>query len=207
MRDMDLYRGLNEIKWLKSQGIQLDYFAFHGHRPFGVWTDVRQMYDCLDTFANEGVKIHISEFTVPQTAPITGAIRHGQWTPELQADFYERFFTVCFSHPAVEFINLWGIGPVTWQEGSGLLDENYNPKPAFDRLKDLIQHRWHTDLTGTIPPTNRLQTRGFHGDYELTIHLPNNKLAKTSFTIHQNTFNRHTFTLNQSTATLQHQPE
>ncbi len=195
MRDADFYRGLNEIRWFKKQGIQLDFFAFHGHRPFGVWTDVRQMYECLDTFAAEGVKVHITEFTVPQTSKIGGILRTGQWTPELQAEFYERYFTVCFSHPAVEFINLWGIGPVTWQEGSGLLDENYNPKPVFDRLKNLIQHHWHTDLTGTVPTDGTIKFRGFHGDYEVTIKFHDGRQIKQPFTIKPDTYNHASFNL------------
>lgn len=182
-RTRDMYQGLEEIKSLKKEGIQLDFFAFHGHRPLGWWMDARQMYECLDTFAAEGVRLHISEFTVP-TGRIGGPVRSGQWTPELQAEFYEFYYSVCFSHPAVDAINLWGIGPATWQEGSGLLDAKFAPKPAFLALKKLITETWRTRAEGTLGIDGSGRFRGFHGEYELLITLPDGAQVRGSTSIH-----------------------
>jgi endo-1,4-beta-xylanase len=177
----DMFRGLADIQWLKSKGVKVDYFAFHGHRPFGLWPDARDMYTALDGFAKEDVRIHVSEFTVPQNQPITGPVRSGNWTDELQAEYYERFYTVCFSHPAVDVINMWGIGPVTWQDGSGLLDDQYKPKAAFEVLKNLFFKKWHTESSGTLSSEGAASERAFYGDYEITINLPNAQTARATF--------------------------
>jgi GH35 family endo-1,4-beta-xylanase len=179
----DMNRGLAEVKWLKSQGIQLDFFGFHGHRPFGLWPEATVMYKCLDDFAAEGVKIHITEFTVPMGTTVKGDIRGGTFTPELQAQFYERFFTICYSHPTVDLINIWGIGPHTWQAGSGLLDEQYNPKPAFFALKKLITETWRTNVSLKSDIRGNASFRGFHGDYVATVKTSDGKTRGVKFAI------------------------
>ena len=150
---------------------------------FGCAAPVRAL---LDAFAQEGVKLHISEFFEPMGQPILGTVRTGTWNEETQARYYTEFFTMAFSHPAVELINLWGIGPVTWQNGSGLLDAKYNPKPVFNALKKLITETWHTEITGTLPLDGRIAPfRGFYGSYELIVTLPDGKVVRTTFELKQ----------------------
>jgi GH35 family endo-1,4-beta-xylanase len=171
-RSRDLLRGKPEIEWLALKGVDCDFFGFHGHRPFGVWPDARSMYDALDAFRAAGVKVHITEFGVHLNCPVIGPLRGGTWTPELQAEYYRYYFTVCFSHPAVEAINFWGTGPRTWMGGAGLLDKDYNPKPAFHALRDLITKEWRTRLRGRTGAEGAIRFRGFHGDYELVLVSP-----------------------------------
>jgi GH35 family endo-1,4-beta-xylanase len=181
-REQDMLVGLREIRWLKEQGVKVDYFGFHGHRPFGVWFDPREMYEALDAFAAEGVRLHITELSLPLGGRIPGSA-DAVWTPEMQADFYEFYFIVCFSHPAVDMINLWQLGPVGWQRGGGLLDADYNPKPAFHALKDLIHNKWKTRASGKLGLEGAASFRGFHGDYEITLKLPSGEQARGSFSV------------------------
>jgi GH35 family endo-1,4-beta-xylanase len=171
-RNQILLAGLPEVAWLESKGAKVDFFGYHGHRPFGLWPDVRTMYEALDGCLAKGVAVHITEFGVHLNYPLFGSVRTGQWTPELQAEYYRRYFTVCFSHPAVEAINMWGMGPRTWMGGSGLLDKDYNPKPAFHTLKSLITEEWRTRLEGRSGVDGAIRFRGFHGDYELAVTSP-----------------------------------
>jgi GH35 family endo-1,4-beta-xylanase len=181
-REQEMLVGLREIRWLKEQGVKVDYFGFHGHRPFGVWFDPREMYEAMDAFAAEGVRLHLTELAVPLGGRVAGA---GEmiWTPEMQADFYEFLFTVCFSHPAVDVINLWQLGPVGWQRGGGLLDENYNPKPAFHALKELIHNKWKTRVSGQLGLDGVATFRGFHGDYEIALKPPGGKTVRGTFAV------------------------
>jgi len=171
-RERELCDGIDGLRQLKAMGTHVDFFAIHGHYPAGLWADPREMYDVLDTFAREGVKVHISEMLLPLNSEIAGPMRRGKWTPELQADFYERYFTIAFSHPAVEMVNLWGIGPDNWGAGSGLLDHDHNPRPAFDRLKELITQRWRTNTKGTLGLDGAARLRAFHGQYEIAVIAP-----------------------------------
>jgi GH35 family endo-1,4-beta-xylanase len=181
-RQHDLLEGINELRWLKSQGTPVDFFSIHGHKPFGVWDSPQDIYEVLNAFAGEGVRVHVSEFGTPlqKGKPILGESRHGEWTAELQGEFYEQFHTVCFSHPAVDLVNLWLIGPDTWQPGAGLLDEKYNPKPAYVRLQNLIHHTLNSDITGMLDLDGLIATRAFYGDYDLTVTLPDGRAAHAS---------------------------
>ena len=67
----------------------------------------------FDAFAKEGVRVHVTEFGSPlgdKPIKIEGAVRQGVWTPQLQAEYYRIFYTICFSHPNVESINIFGLG-------------------------------------------------------------------------------------------------
>lgn len=182
-KDRDLLRGIEEVRWLKSRGVKVDYFGFHGHRPLGVWPDAQEVYRTLDAFAAEGVRLRVTELGVPLGKRIEGPVREAgeTWTPELQAEFYERLYILLFSHPAVDSINLFGMGPDTWIRGAGLLDRDYQPKPAFDRLRRLITERWRTRLQGRLSLDGAIGFRGFHGDYELRVRLPGGDTVTAAF--------------------------
>ncbi len=197
LKNQDMFRGLAEIRWLKQQGVKLDYFGIHGHRPFGLWPEASVMYQVFDTYEKEGVKIHVTEFSVPEGTRVLGNLRSGNFTPELQAEYYARFFTICFSHPDVDMVNLWGIGPNTWQPGAGLLDANYQPKPAFYSLKKLITETWRTNLALTLGADGAGNFRGFHGDYEAIVKLPSGGTVTAKFSISSGDANAtHRFQLN-----------
>lgn len=170
--------GLTEVKWLKSQGVKLDYFGFHGHRPFGAWPDAQMMYESMNAFADEGLRLHITEFSLPLNQEISGGLRRGRFTPELQAEFYAYIYTVCFSHPAVDMINLWQIGPDAWQPESGLLDGQYQRRPNYHALEKLIRQEWMTRYAGRLPLDGTVSLRGFHGTYDVEVDLPDGKTAR-----------------------------
>jgi len=192
--------GDRDISLLQSQGVKLDYYGLHGHTPHGLWADARVMYDTLNKLARFGVKLHITEFFVPPTY-IYGNVRRGQWTPEALADFYERYYTICFSHPAVESINYWVLGPDSMEAGTGLLDEKYQPKVTFNVLKELIQHRWRTEATGKLHD-GAFSFRGFHGDYEVSVTMPNGRVVKGTISSIAGAPNRYDLKVNEAEGTL-----
>jgi endo-1,4-beta-xylanase len=216
----DIYRSLPDIKSLKTAGTPMDFYSSHAHRPYGLWPDARQIYDTMDKFASEGVRFHVSEAVFPLggrlggieessgsdrrglPAQILGPLRKGTWTPELQADFAEWFFTVCFSHPACEAVNYWNFGPDSLLGGAGMLDDNYQPKPMFNRLKALIRGKWMTHIAPAPLEEGRVAFRGFHGDYELVVKLPDGRTAKTAFSILPGAPNRYQFKVDTEKGTL-----
>jgi endo-1,4-beta-xylanase len=179
-----LETGLRDVQWLAAQKVKLDYYAPHGHAPHRVWADARQIYEILDNFAKEGVRLRVSEAMLP-LGPINGPVRRGQWTEELRAEYLAQFYTVLFSHPKMDAINYWNLGPDAAQEGAGLLDDNYEPKPAFQRLKELIRGKWMTRLSGTLDRDGQIAFRGFHGDYELRLTPAGGRTFSASFRIPQ----------------------
>ncbi len=181
-RIVDQFRGMDDLEWLQGQGVKVDFYGIHGHTPHGLWADVDTMYETFDTLAKLGVRLEVTEFLLPDNQ-ISGPVRRGRWTPELQAEFFETYYTVCFSHPAVDGINYWVLGQGL-ESGTGLLDPDngYAPKPTFNILKELITKRWRTNLGGRSSDGS-IAFRGFHGDYQVDVTLPGGKTATAKFSI------------------------
>jgi hypothetical protein len=160
---------------------------------------MRQVYECLDEFAKFGVKIHVSEATLDLGMNMISQVHAGDtWTPELAADFFEKYYTVLFSHPDMEAINYWDLSTSLSRPGmyrnsmqmggtgqAGLLDPSNGdaPRPLYYRLKELIRDRWMTRLNGEVGSDGVVAFRGFHGDYEITVRTPSGKLLKGKFSI------------------------
>jgi GH35 family endo-1,4-beta-xylanase len=176
-------KGFDAIEWLRQKGIQPDFFSMHGHHPSNVWSDPREMYAVLDKFQEAGIRVHVSEEYLRLNGSISGNVRRGLLTPELQADYLEWYFKVCFSHPSVDLVNLWGaLAPNGWSN-SGLIDARGKPLPGFDRLKKLFNETWHTRLTASPELDGAIHARVFQGAYHLTLDLPGNKQATATFNV------------------------
>jgi GH35 family endo-1,4-beta-xylanase len=201
-REREMYNGIDSVEWLKSQGVTPDFLSMHGHYPIGLWADPRTMYETFDRIQKEGVKVHVSEMFLPLNSDIVGPVRKGKWTPEIQAEYYQRFFAVCFSHPDVEMVNLWGMVHGGWGGSAGLLDEQHNPRPAFDMIRKLFHETWHTKVQTQLALDGTLATRAFHGGYQLTVKLPNGREATTTLKVPEQSSINLKFVLNPATATL-----
>jgi hypothetical protein len=123
-----------------------------------------------ETFARFGVPLHFTETTV-----ISGPKTPTGWetTPEgeaKQAEDVARFYTILFSHPAVEAITWWDFADRNAWMGApaGFLRQDLSPKPVYDRLLGLIKGTWWTNRTG-VTEDGAFTVKAFHGDYEITV--------------------------------------
>src|SRR5258706_4781935 len=196
-----MMQGATELEQFQAEGAKIDFFSSHGHKPMGVWPDMRKVYECLDAFASYGVKVHVSEATLDVGLRMVSQVRQETaWTPELAAEFFEQYYTVLFSHPAMEAINYWDLSasivrPMMGGRGggfqmggtgqAGLLDPNKDdaPRPLYLKLKELIRDRWMTRLSYQLSREGAVAFRGFHGDYEITVRTPAGKVLKGKFSV------------------------
>lgn len=133
----------------------------------------KNLFKGLDTLETLGLPLEITEITIP-TFGFT------EEDEELQADLLEMFYTVCFSHPAVETIIYWNVPDgYAFVEPDASRDENnckgglwrhdLTPKKSCERLWELFNKRWHTDLELTTDENGYVEFRGFYGDYTAEI--------------------------------------
>ena len=162
------------IKELRRRNTPISGIGIQGHEPREMWFSPVEMYRTFDLYSEFGLPLHITEF-IPQSAgkSITGW-REGIWTEETQAEFAEQFYTLAFGYPSIASITWWAFTDRNvWLEGGGLLDEEYNPKPVYDRLRRLIREEWMTrDLQLVTGQGGKASFRGFFGRYEVTVTLP-----------------------------------
>jgi hypothetical protein len=51
----------------------------------------------------------------------------------------------------------------------GLLRFDLSPKPAYFKIKELLQKRWHTEAELVTDKNGSTEFRGFYGDYSAVI--------------------------------------
>jgi hypothetical protein len=71
-------------------------------------------------------------------------------------------------------ITWWNLGDGTaygneGMAGGGLADNDFNPKPAYQALDELINRDWKTHLETTSGANGGVRFRGFHGGYQITV--------------------------------------
>lgn len=182
---------------LKKRKAPLSGIGIQAHEPRQEWFSPVEVWKTFDLYGGLGFPIHITEFH-PQSSGvgITGAWRSGQWTPEAQSEFTNQFVRLCFGHPAVVSINWWGLSDRnSWLPGGGLLDDAYNPKPVYTMLDKLVNETWRTRLSTKTDDKGTVSFRGFYGEYEITLHLPDGQTQVFPVHVARNEENKWVFTV------------
>jgi GH35 family endo-1,4-beta-xylanase len=156
-----------------------DVIGIQSHQHGGTWNN-RKIWDVCERFASFGVPLHFTETTV-----VSGekgwnrADRGKKWetTPEgeaYQAREVERFYTMLYSHPAVEAITWWDFTDLgAWQRApAGFLRKDMSPKPAYEVLHKLIKQKWWTQTAAQTDQQGVARFRGTLGDYKVTVRIP-----------------------------------
>ena len=124
----------------------------------------------LDIIAELGLPLEITEVTVPTFDDTEEA-------EQLQADILKLWYSIWFSHPAVNTIVYWNTvegyayEKPGWNENycrGGIWHKDLTPKKSALMIKHLFLEEWHTDLTLTTDENGEIDFRGFFGDYLLT---------------------------------------
>lgn len=144
------------------------FIAAHAHRPRRLWPSPREMVANLDRYTGSGVMLHLSEYGI-DSGEIEGTYRSGTWDEQRKAECFVQVFAVAFSHPAVEAINHWDMGPgVRSRTFNAMLEDDLAPKPCYTAVHDLIHRRFATAVDDVTDSAGRLAFRGFQGRYEVT---------------------------------------
>jgi endo-1,4-beta-xylanase len=185
-RTDDAYlRILQQLK--DEQGRWLfDVVGIQSHMHGGVWSPQRTWQVC-ERFAQLGLPLHFTETTIV-SGPRIDRERWGETTPEgeeRQAEATARFYTLLFSHPAVQAITWWDFSDDGAWLGApaGWLRRDMSPKPVYERMLGLIKGEWWTKASGRTDSKGEWRTRAFYGDYELTIRTPDGRVSKQKLSV------------------------
>jgi endo-1,4-beta-xylanase len=155
-----------------------DVIGIQSHMHGGYWGAARTWEVC-ERFAKFGKPLHFTEATV-----VSGRKQDSDWasTPEgeqLQARSVTEFYTVLFSHPAVEAITWWDFTDQgAWQAApAGLLRDDMTPKPAYKQLHDLIKNKWWTQARAQTIADGVVAFQGFFGRYNVEAQSPSGRLV------------------------------
>jgi GH35 family endo-1,4-beta-xylanase len=145
------------LRFLKEGGAPITGLGMQSHFG-GTPTPPEKMLAILDRYAALGLDISITEHDI-DTAD-----------EQLQADFTRDFLTTVFSHPSVVAVLTWGFWEnAHWRPNGAYYRGDWSVKPAGQVWLDLVMKRWWTDVTLDTAADGTARTRGFLGDYEITV--------------------------------------
>ena len=144
----------------------------------------QMLYKHMDLYSGFEKPLQITEVTVPSYS----------WEredEEIQAEIIEKLYSIWFSHPAVEQIIYWNLidgyahvwdqdpEKIKASQGNMTLGENYyhggllrfdmTPKPAYYKIKELLQEKWHTEAEVVTDKNGCAEFRGFYGEYSAVV--------------------------------------
>jgi hypothetical protein len=80
------------------------------------------------------------------------------------------YYKICFAHPAVEGILMWGFwAGANWIPVSSLYKKDWTPTPAAKAYQDLIFKEWWTVEKGKSDKNGEFSATAFFGRYKVTV--------------------------------------
>lgn len=143
------------VEYMKAlRDARVDYDAC-GLQIYCPGRDMLEIERHIERFAALGKPIHITELGIPsandrrtvstyeergRTIPYPiDAVWHGsEWSEQIQADWVEQFYTLCYSMRQVEAVTWWDFTDPGYMPNGGFLTRDLRPKPAYERLLKLV---------------------------------------------------------------------
>lgn len=144
------------INWLLDNGAPLDGAGLQGH--FGGPTPIDRMQEIITRFSTLRVPLAITEYDFNST------------DEALQADFTRDFLTLIFSSPKFDDFLMWGFWErAHWLPAGAMYRADWSSKPNALVWNDLWFREWWTNENGISDRSGSYRTRGFKGDYTVTV--------------------------------------
>ena len=156
------------IQYLLDNKAPLGGIGMEGHYS-SVLTPPDTLLKFLDRFGRFGVPIETTEFDINTT------------DEQAQADYTRDYMTATFSHPAVMGFLMFGFWESDhWIPNAASWRKDWTIKPSGKVYAELVFHQWWTNTQGRTNKAGEYGTRGFLGDYDITITRGNQtKTVKT----------------------------
>ena len=207
------YIEANMLKGARIDAIGMQYHLFNKredeYKNTRLTLNPEKLYKHMDLYSNFGKPLQVTEVTVP-------AYSWEAEDEEIQAEIIEKLYSIWFSHPNVEQVIYWNLvdgyaylwdpdpGKIKASQGDMKRGENYyyggllrfdlSPKPAYFRIKDLLQKKWHTETELLTDENGIAEFRGFYGDYCANVEFGVQEV-KTEFSLSKNAENSTRITL------------
>ena len=178
LNDFDILTGnrlndyIKHIRGLLNEKAPIDGVGVQGHLH-GDFFDPDKLRHALDTLSEEGLPICITEFNFPGQRSRFYRNRRLKLTPEQEetkAKALTEYYRICFAHPAVKGILMWGFWErANWIAQSSLYLRDWTPTPAAKAYRDLVFKEWWTKWEGNADKDGNCRIPAFFGKYRVTV--------------------------------------
>jgi GH35 family endo-1,4-beta-xylanase len=178
LNDYDILTGnrledyARQIRALLDSGTAIGGIGVQGHLH-GTSFDPAALKHALDTLAAFDLPIRVTEFNIPgQRSPYykDRRLTLSEAEEEQKAESLAKYYEICFAHPAVEGIMMWGFWEgANWIPVSSLYRRDWTPTPAARAYRDLVFDRWWTKFDGRADSKGRCEVPAFFGKHRVTV--------------------------------------
>ena len=178
LNDYDILTGnrlddyMAHIRKLLKQGVPVAGIGVQGHLHAETF-DRAQLKRALDSLSIFNLPVRITEFNIPGQRSKYYNNRNLQMTPaeeEQNARELTDYYRICFAHPAVQGILMWGFWEgANWIPQSSMFRRDWSPTPAAKAYHDLIFREWWTNISGSAGKDGTFTTSAFYGRHKITI--------------------------------------
>ncbi len=149
------------IKYLLDNGAPVDGAGMQGH--FAGVTSIDLMQNIIARYSQLNVRLAVTEYDF-NTAD-----------EALQADFTRDFVTLIFSSPKFDDFLMWGFWErAHWLPQGAMYRADWSSKPEALAWNDLWFREWWTNENGNSDASGIYRTRGFKGEYNVTVNYARN---------------------------------
>ncbi|MBN2473541.1 MAG: endo-1,4-beta-xylanase [Pirellulales bacterium] len=167
-----LQKYVAHIETLLEQGVSLGGIGVQGHLH-GDSFDAGALKRALDTLARFKLPIRVTEFNFPGQRSQHYRDRRSQLTPEeeeAKAKAIVDYYRICFAHPAVKGILMWGFWEgANWIPVSSLYRRDWTPTPAAHAYRDLVYKTWWTSWKGKADANGQCEVPAFYGTHRVAV--------------------------------------
>ena len=178
LNDYDILTGnrladyMLQIRSLLKQGVPIAGIGVQGHLH-GQTFDRVQLQNALDSLAIFNLPVRVTEFNIPGQRSYFYRDKINVMTAEeeqIKAKELVDYYRICFAHPAVEGILMWGFWEgANWIPVSSLYRRDWTPTPAAEAYRNLIFKEWRTSVSGSAGKGGTFSIPAFYGKYRVTV--------------------------------------
>ncbi|HWA87007.1 MAG TPA: endo-1,4-beta-xylanase [Opitutus sp.] len=159
------------VRAMQKLGMPVGGLGVQGHLH-GETFDPVALRHALDELAQFHLPIRVTEFNFPGQRSRYLKDRSAQLTPDEEAAKAKAivdYYRICFAHPAVDGILMWGFWEgANWIPASSLYKRDWTPTPAAQAYHDLIYKEWWTRWEGRVGADGRCEVPAFYGTYRIS---------------------------------------
>ncbi len=160
-----------QIRKFLDQGLPIGGIGVQGHLH-GDSFDPVVLQKALERLAEFKLPIRITEFNFPgQRSKYYGqrGVRLSEEEEQAKARALADYYRICFAHPGVEGILMWGFWEgANWIPVSSLYRRDWSLTPAAETYRDLVFRQWWTRWQGKADAQGHCQVRAFFGKHRVT---------------------------------------
>lgn len=163
---------VKHIRNFLDQGVPIDGIGVQGHLHAETFNPDSLQF-ALDMLSQFNLPVRITEFNMPGQRSKFLRDRALEPTEKEAKQFAEDlkdYYRICFAHPAVDGILMWGFwAGANWIPASSLYRKDWTPTPLAEAYKSLVFDEWWTDSTGRSDENGICVIRAFFGTHKIVV--------------------------------------